>query len=165
MLQPLQLLRGKRSVEGKVEGGVVGGDQRSPLEVAPPQQLLQRPVEEVGGRVVTHDLAAAPGVDAGSNSLAHPDPADANTAEVGDHALERPLGVLDEDLALRPDQASGVAHLASRLGVKGAPVQVHLDLVALGRVGHLGAVAAQRQHGALVLGPVVARELGAWERP
>src|SRR5947208_3508980 len=113
---------------------------------------------------MAHDLATARAVDARPNSVAHYDPADASAAEVSDDALERPPRVIHQDLAFGAGQAARVTDLATRLGVERTPVQVHLDLVAFAHLRDLQAVASKRQHGALVLRPVVPGELRRWER-
>src|SRR5437879_11389271 len=114
---------------------------------------------------MAHDLATARSVDASPNSIADRDPADVSAAEVSDHALERPPRVVHQDLALGTGQAARVTDLASRLGVEGTPVQVHLDLVAFAHLSDLQAVSSKGHHGALVLCPVVPGEVRGWERP
>src|ERR1700730_13639037 len=158
-VEPRQFILVQRPLGDEVESGVVRPHPGAALQVAFPGELLQRLVEQVCGRVVAHDLAAPAGVDPGPDPIAQLEPPDAHASQMRDHAFVGPLGVVHLDLSVRPEQAPGVAHLASRLGVEGRAIQVHLHLIALARLGDLSPPPAQLGHPGLALQLVVACEL------
>ena len=144
----------------EVEAQALVIEQRPSLLHMVAQDLLERGVEQVRGRVVPADELAAVRVDGGDDHVAHREGALGDGGVVGVEAVFG-LGVahLEGDVAV--DDGAGVAHLAAHLGVERRVVEHDVDLLAgLGALDRL-AVADDGEHVGVVDGVlVVAAELG-----
>ena len=75
VLDRAPLVVGQRPVEREVEAQAVRRHERAGLPGALPDDVAQRPVEQVRARVVAHRVGAPIGVDLGADGLADPQPA------------------------------------------------------------------------------------------
>ena len=156
------LVVAERPVEREVEAQVVRGDERARLAGPFPDHVPQRPMQQVGPRVVPHRVGPSLGVDDGLDR--RPDLQTAvERPAVDDEAADRSLrvGDLEQDApAARLADLAMVADLAAALGVEGRAIEDQLGLADAGQVVVLHPVAHDRDDAALAGRGLVAEELG-----
>src|SRR5437588_4525134 len=97
---------------------MIGTNPRASLQVAGAEHVLKRPVDQMSGGVVSHDLAAPGRIDDRAQTIADFHPTRANPTHVHDRVLNRTLGILHDGLAARPDNPTCITDLSSRLRVE-----------------------------------------------
>ena len=90
------LVVGEGAIERVVEAQVVGMDERAGLARRVPDDVPQRPVQEVRAGVVAHRVGAPIGIDHGLDGLADLQPA-AQRPAMDDQPTDRALRVLDRE--------------------------------------------------------------------
>ena len=126
-----ELVSGHGAVQRDVECRVVGADPRSFLNHALAEDLTQRPVQQMGGGVMAHDLAPSLLVDRRSRLLAGHDVAGDDSPDVRDDAIGGFLSVVDAEAPAGRDDEAGVADLTAGLRVERRALEKHLDLFSL----------------------------------
>src|SRR5690606_22859326 len=157
----LQLLGLDRLYRGEVEAEAVGRDERTGLADILAEDDAKGLVQQVGRGVVTADLLATLGIDAGVDGLADADEALLDGAAMDVEVRRGLAGIVHAESAGRGVEITGVADLAAGLAVERPAVED--DLALLASLGALGrAVRAEDgDDGAVRLGLGVAEELGA----
>ena len=123
---------GINSVEvGEIEPKPVRRDKRTCLVDMVPEDVPQRPVEDVCTCVVLASAFPPGGIDRSDPVLAMPDIALDNTATVTVNTRERKAGIGDLDDTRFGCDRAGVPNLAARLSVERADVEEELDVAPL----------------------------------
>ncbi len=155
------LVRGQGPIQRVVEPQVVRGHERAGLMGVRPDDVSQRPVQQMGGRVVAHRPGSPFGVDARRNRLAHLESA-VELAAMDEEPGDRLLRVLDREqvaAAAGFEDLAVVADLAAALAVEGRGVEDHFGLALAGQLLILHAVTKNRDDASFRLDAVVAEEL------
>ena len=127
VLDARDLVGAHRRVVREVEAQAVGGDQRSGLLDVLTEDLTERVVDEVGGRVVAADRVAPLDVDRRRRCLAGGDRAVDDARRVAAQVGEGERRVDDLGSAGLGGDRAGVADLATALGVERCLVDEDLD--------------------------------------
>ncbi len=153
----------------EVETQILGRDERARLLDLGAEHLAQRPMQDVGRRVIPPDAVAAFAVDAGGDLVALRDRAGLHGCAVEDETGQAVLRVVDPNAhAIGPCELigdhTGVADLPAGLGVERRSVEHDVDRCAFGHLCHTFAPCDERADlgtGGLVL--LTPGELGGTE--
>ena len=160
VLDGLELLGGQSLEVGEVKAQVLGRHQRAGLGDMLAQDLLKRSVEQVGGGVVAAQETTALGVERGGHGSTDGQRALGNVGDMGIEAVVV-LGVGNSQRNALGTKLTGVALLATHLGVERGAVEHDLDVLAGGsRLDGLAVANDSDNLGALDDVVVIAVELG-----
>ena len=160
-LDARHLLRGQLLAVLEVEAQVARLVHRTGLRGGGTEDLAQRAVDEVRGRVGLLRLVAPRRIDGDLRQLADGQLAADDAALVQPQLLAHALDVVDlQHRAGGGGDAAVIGHLAAALGVERGTVEDQLDFAALGGALQARAVGDETDDGGLVDELVVAGELG-----
>ena len=124
------------------------------------QDLAQRGVQQMGGRVVERGGRAPLDIDRRRHAVANAELTLRDPSQMADDPLTLFLGIGHRELAHLPGQGAAVAQLAAGLGVKGREIEDHQPVLArIQGVAGLTAV-VNRHHGGALAQVIVTAELG-----
>ena len=129
-LDAFDLLWCHRLWMGEIEAQPVRCYERTGLAGMAPEHCPQGGVQQVGGRVVAHNVVTSNGIDRGSGGIADFRFAAHDRAEVDDQTIDRLAHVCDRDLPAlpvgRPD-GSGIGDLPTGFDIEGGLGEHHSD--------------------------------------